>query len=58
MCLSLMIILTLDSARMLSYYGGDAGGSPGLLIVPSAIVYVILGTVVAGTSLIVKLLWH
>ncbi|GEM_PF-934783 len=54
MFISLVIILTLDSARVLHYYGGDAGGSVGLLIVPSVIAYSVIGAVVAGIAAIVR----
>jgi hypothetical protein len=55
MFISLAIILTLDSARVLHYYGGDAGGSVGLLIVPSVIAYSVIGAVVAGIAAIVRI---
>lgn len=55
MFVSLAVIVALDSARVLHYYGGDAGGSPGLLIVPSVVGYGILAAAVAGVSLIVRL---
>jgi hypothetical protein len=55
MFISLAIILPLDWARVLHYYGGDAGGSVGLLIVPSVIAYSIVGAVVAAISLIVRI---
>ena len=55
MFISLAIILTFDSARVLRYYGGDAGGSVGLLIVPSVIAYSVIGAVVAGIAAIVRI---
>jgi hypothetical protein len=55
MTVSLVTILTLDSARVLHYYGGDAGGSPGLLIVPSVIAYCVLGVVLAGVAALLRI---
>ena len=53
MLVSLALVLGLDSARMLHYYGGDAGGSVGLLIVPSVLAYGVVGAVVSAVWLIV-----
>ena len=39
MILILISVLLLDSARVLKYYGGDAGGSVGLLYFPSIVIY-------------------
>lgn len=52
---SLAAILTLDSAGVLHYYEGDAGGSPGLLIVPSVIAYCVLGVAVGGIAVFVRI---
>ncbi|MEI8289307.1 MAG: hypothetical protein WCH99_07525 [Verrucomicrobiota bacterium] len=54
MFISLAIILTLDSARVLHYYGGDASGSVGLLIMPSVIAYSAIGALVASIAAIVS----
>ena len=55
MFISLAIILALDSARVLHYYGGDAGGSVGLLIMPSVIAYSVIGAVVASIAVIMRI---
>jgi hypothetical protein len=54
MFVSLILILSLDSARVLHYYGGDAGGSAGLLIVPSVVFYSVFGVVIGGIAAIVR----
>jgi hypothetical protein len=50
MLINLVVLITLDSVRVLHYFGGDAGGSPGLLIVPSVVLYATVGAVVAGIA--------
>jgi hypothetical protein len=47
MIASLVAILSLDSARLLHYYGGDAGGSPSLFIIPTVIIYSFIGVIVS-----------
>lgn len=44
MGLLLMSVLMLDSFRLISYYGGDAGGSIGLLFLPSIVIYLVIGS--------------
>ena len=47
MIASLVAILSLDSARILHYYGGDSGGSPGLLIIPTVLIYSFIGVTIS-----------
>jgi hypothetical protein len=51
---SFVIILSLDSARKLRFYGGDAGGSSGLFIWPSVILYGIIGLAVCGVAAFIR----
>jgi len=44
----LVIVITLDSWRLIQYFGGDAGGSFGLLFVPSILVYFICGAILSA----------
>ncbi|OPX97443.1 MAG: hypothetical protein A4E60_03263 [Syntrophorhabdus sp. PtaB.Bin047] len=37
------VLLALDSLRLLAYFGGDAEGSIGMLLIPSAIIYLMAG---------------
>lgn len=46
----LIIVVTLDSNGLIQYFGGDAGGSFGLLFLPSIILYFILGVLVSGVK--------
>jgi hypothetical protein len=39
------IILVLDQYRLIGYFGGDAGGSVGLLCFPSIIGYLVLSVI-------------
>jgi len=55
MFVSLVVLLGLDSTRVLHYYGGDAGGSAGLLIIPSVIVYSVVGGALGAIVVVVRL---
>jgi hypothetical protein len=52
--LILVLVVTLDSYRLVTYFGGDAGGSFGLLLLPSIIIYLALGGVFATITTIIK----
>jgi hypothetical protein len=52
--LSLVGIMWLDKARVLRYFGGDAGGSVGLLIVPSVVAYCGLGVLASAVAFLVR----
>ncbi len=54
MLISLIVILSLDAAHVLKYYKGDAGGSPGMFILPSIIFYCAIGILLIGFSSIMK----
>ena len=45
---SLVVTVTLDSYRLVAYVGGDAGGSFGLLYIPSVLFYWLAGAVVCA----------
>jgi len=45
MIVTLLIVLTLDSYRLIGYYKGDPTGSVGMLLVPSVVMYFVLGVV-------------
>ena len=52
--LALVIVVTLDSLGLIGYYGGDAAGSIGMLIVPSILAYFVLGGITGGVLALVK----
>ncbi len=52
--LALAIVVTLDSLGAIGYYGGDAEGSIGMLIVPSILAYFLLGGIAGGVLALVK----
>jgi hypothetical protein len=45
--LTVISIMALDSIGLARYFGGDAGGSFGLLFFPSMIFYIVIGVPVA-----------
>jgi len=51
---NLTVLLTLDAVGILHYYGGDPEGSAGMLLMPSAFLWLILGGVSSGLAFIVS----
>ena len=54
MLVGLTALLMLDAVRIVGYYKGDAGGSPGMLVLPSVIFYWVIGLVCIGFSFITR----
>jgi len=54
MLVGLTALLMLDAVRIVGYYKGDAGGSPGMLVLPSVIFYWVIGLVCIGFSFIMR----
>ncbi|HOW55936.1 MAG TPA: hypothetical protein PLR60_14955 [Syntrophorhabdaceae bacterium] len=50
----LAVLLTLDSRGLLGYFGGDAGGSIGMLLIPSVVIYLLIGAVAGGITELIK----
>lgn len=48
------VLLTLDSFRLLAHFGGDAEGSIGMLLIPSAIIYLMAGAAAGGIRELTK----
>ncbi|HNR33097.1 MAG TPA: hypothetical protein PKI11_19560 [Candidatus Hydrogenedentes bacterium] len=41
----LVLLIALDARRVLTYFGGDAEGSVGMLLIPSILFHVLAGTI-------------
>lgn len=48
------VLLTLDALRLLTYFGGDAEGSIGMFLIPSAIIYLMAGAAAGGIRELTK----
>jgi len=54
MTLVFISVIILDSFRLINYYGGDSGGSIGLLFLPSIVIYLVIGGIIGITLTAIK----